>query len=81
MSIDMKQLANNLLAIAERAAPLVGLDDEFQSGKQLYEAVTQTINDVKHDLASDDQDALQVSLDALAARVNSHADRTIESLK
>lgn len=78
--MNINQLANNLLAIAERAAPLVGLDDEFQSGKQLYEAVTQTINDVKHDLASDDQDALQVSLDALAARVNSHADKTIKSL-
>lgn len=78
--MDIKQLANNLLAIAERAAPLVGLDDEFQAGKQLYEAVTQTINDVKHDLASDDQAALQVSLDALAVRVNAHANRTIKSL-
>ncbi len=80
MSINLKQLANNLLAIAERVAPLVGLDDEFQSGKQLFEAVKQTIDDVKHDLASDDQDALQASLDALVARVNAHADKTIKSL-
>ena len=80
MSINLKQLANNLLAIAERVAPLVGIAAEFQSGKQLFEAVKQTIHDVKHDLASDDQDALQASLDALVARVNAHADKTIKSL-
>jgi hypothetical protein len=78
--MDMKKLANQILAIAEKAAPLVGLSDEVAAGKALVEAITDTVEMVKGDLASDDQAALQTSLAALHAKVDAHAARTAASL-
>lgn len=78
--MDFKALAQNLLKIAETAAPLVGLADEVKAGKALVEAITTTFDSVKGSLGSDDQVELQTSLDALTKRVNAHADRTINSL-
>jgi hypothetical protein len=80
MKFDLKALAGNLLDIAEKAAPLVGLSNELAAGKALVEAITDTVEMVKGDMASDDQAALQTSLSALHAKVNAHADRTAESL-
>mgnify|MGYP006971166144 CR=1 FL=1 len=79
--MDIKALAQNLLNIVEKAAPLVGLGDELDAGKALVEAVKDTIEGVKADFASDDQEALQASLAELVARVNAHADSTISKLE
>lgn len=78
--MDWKALAQNLINIAETAAPLVGLADEVKAGKALVEALTTTFDSIKGNLASDDQAQLQTSLDALITKVNAHADKTIGSL-
>lgn len=78
--MDFKKLAGQLIKIAETAAPLVGMNDELQAGKALYEAITGAVDTVKGSMSSDDQNALQGSLDALQARVNAHADTTIAKL-
>lgn len=78
--MNMKKLAADLLRIAEAAAPVVGLGEELAAGKALVETITGIVEDRKADFDSDDQAALQTSLDALAAKVNAHADRTINSL-
>ena len=79
--MDMKKLAKDLLSIVDAAAPLVGLSEEVEAGKNLVATVKNVIESTKASFDSDDQLALQNSLDALAARVNAHADRTIASLK
>ena len=78
--MDIKALAKNLLNIAEKAAPLVGLGEEVEAGKALIEAVRDTIAGVKEDFDNEDQAALQSSLDALVERVNAHANSTIDRL-
>lgn len=79
--MDMKKLAKDLLSIAEAAAPLVGLSEEVEAGRNLVATVKNVIESNKVAFASDDQAALQLSLDALVAKVNAHADRTIDRLK
>lgn len=78
--MDFKKLAKDLLAIAEAAAPVVGLGEELAAGKALVETITNVIDTTKDNFESDDQVALQGALDKLAAKVNAHADRTSASL-
>lgn len=78
--MDVKKLAKDLASIAEAAAPLIGLAEELESGKNLVATVKNVIERNKAAFDSDDQAALQQSLDALVARVNAHADRTIGCL-
>ena len=79
--MDMKKLAKDLLSIVDAAAPLVGLSEEVEAGKNLVATVKNVIESTKASLDSDDQLALQNSLDALVPRVDAHADRTIASLR
>lgn len=78
--MDFKTLAQNLLKIAETAAPLVGLADEVKAGKALVDAISNTFDTVRGSLDNDDQAELQGTLEALKTRVNAHADKTIGSL-
>ena len=78
--MDLKKLAADLIRIAEAAAPMVGLGEELAAGKALVETVKNVIESRKADFDSEDQAALQTTLDALVAKVNAHADRTIDSL-
>lgn len=78
--MDLKKLAKDLASIAEAAAPLVGLSEELDAGKNLVATVKNVIESNKAAFASDDQVALQQSLDTLMARVNDHANRTIDRL-
>lgn len=78
--MNAKQLTADLLGIARAAAPLIGLGDELAAGEALVKAITDTVDNVKHTLDNDDQAALSIELDALCAKVNSHAERTIGSL-
>lgn len=79
--IDLKQLANRLVDIAEKAAPLVGLDDELEAGVALYASISGAVREVRGALDGDDQAALQGALDKLASKVNHHANSTIGKLE
>ena len=78
--MDLEKLAKDLVLIAEAAAPLVGLSEKSIAAINLVATVKNLIESNKAAFASDDQEALQSCLDALVARVNVHADRTIGRL-
>lgn len=78
--MKLSNLANNLLDIIKAAAPLVGLGGYVEAGEKLVASIRQTIETSGDAFSRDDQAALQSALADLAARVNSHADRTAASL-
>lgn len=78
--MDFEKLADDLLGIVKAAAPLVGLSDEVAAAERLLASATSAYETIKGALGSDDQAALEGGLAALADRVNSHAERTKDSL-
>lgn len=78
--MDIQKLAGDLLGIVKAAAPLVGLGEEVAAAEELLTRAKSAFDTIKAALTSDDQAALQTALDALAERVNAHADRTAASL-
>lgn len=78
--MDFAKLAGDLLGIVKAAAPLVGLSEEVEAAERLLQSATSAYETIKDALGSDDRDALESGLAALADRVNSHAERTKASL-
>lgn len=78
--MDFAKLAGDLLGIVKAAAPLVGLSEEVEAAERLLSSATSAYETIKEALGSDDRDALESGLTALADRVNSHAERTKDSL-
>ncbi len=78
--MDIEKLARDLLGIVKAAAPLVGLADEMAAAETLVKAVEAAVDTIKDAVDPDQRHELEANLDALAARVNAHADRTAGSL-
>jgi len=78
--MDFAKLAGDLLGIVKAAAPLVGLSEEVEAAERLLSSATSAYETIKDALGSDDRDALESGLKALADRVNAHAERTKDSL-
>ena len=78
--MDFEKLAADLIGIVKAAAPLVGLSDEVEAAERLLASATSAYETIKGALGSDDQVTLEGGLAALAYRVNSHAERTKDSL-
>ena len=78
--MDFAKLADDLLGIVKAAAPLVGLSEEVEAAERLLSSATSAYETIKDALGSDDRDALESGLAVLADRVNSHAERTKDSL-
>lgn len=78
--MDFEKLADDLLGIVKAAAPLVGLSDEVAAAEALVKSIKGAVDTVKGSLDPDQRHELEAGLDALAGRVNAHADRTKASL-
>lgn len=78
--MDFEKLAGDLLGIVKAAAPLVGLSEEVEAAEALVKSIKGAVDTVKGSLDPDQRHELEAGLDALADRVNSHADRTKDSL-
>jgi hypothetical protein len=78
--MDFEKLAGDLLGIVKAAAPLVGLSDEVKAAEALVKSIKGAVDTVKGSLDPDRRHELETGLDALADRVNRHADRTKASL-
>lgn len=78
--MDFTKLAGDLLGIVKAAAPLVGLGEEVAAAEALVKSIKGTVDTVKGSLDPDQLHELEAGLDALADRVNAHADRTKNSL-
>lgn len=78
--MDFAKLADDLLGIVKAAAPLVGLSEEVAAAESLFNSVKGAVDTVKGALDPDKRAELEAGLDALAARVNAHAERTKDSL-
>lgn len=76
--MDFSNLLKSVLAVADKVAPTIvpGAGPALAAGH----AVIDLINHTKEIVGTHDQAALNDRLDALQARVNAHADRTIDSL-
>jgi hypothetical protein len=81
MSLNLKTLTQDLLRIAEAAAPLVGLADELAAGKELVGAIEGLVTNARDVLDSEDHAALSAALDKLADAVNARADAVQERLR
>jgi len=79
--MDWKELAKDLERIVDAAAPLVGLDDELQAGKDLIAAIGSVVGTVSDNLESADIASLEGKLHALAEKVNARADAVQERLR
>lgn len=78
--MDFGKLAGDLLGIVKAAAPLVGLGEEVAAAESLLASVKSAVDTIKGSLDPDQRDELEAGLDALAIRVNAHAERTKNSL-
>lgn len=78
--MDFEKLADDLLGIVKAAAPLVGLSDEVAAAEELFTSIKGAVDTVKGSLDPDKRDELEAGLDALALRVNAHAERTKNAL-
>lgn len=78
--MDFEKLADDLLGIVKAAAPLVGLSDEVAAAETLVKSIKGAVDTVKGSIDPDKRHELEAGLDALALRVNAHADRTKGSL-
>lgn len=78
--MDFEKLAGDLLGIVKAAAPLLGLSDEVAAAEALVKSIKGAVDTVKGSLDPDARHELEAGLDALADRVNSHAERTKDSL-
>ncbi len=79
----MEETIQSILALARQIAPIIGgltgtpyVALAIKAG----EAVVDLIDDVKTTAGSDNQQELQAARDEIVARVNAHADRTINNL-
>ena len=80
MNIDVERLAGQILEIAKAAAPLVGASDELEAGMNLLAAAKGAFRTIKDALDPSKAAEVEARLDALADRVNAHAERTKSSL-
>ena len=78
--MDIAKLAGDLIGIVKAAAPLVGLSEEFEAAEALVKSIKGAVDTVKGSLDPGQQAELDAGLDALAERVNAHAERTKGSL-
>lgn len=78
--MDIEKLAGDLIGIVKAAAPLVGLSEEVAAAEALVKSIKGAVDTVKGSLDPDQRHELEAGLDALAAKVNAHADRTANSL-
>lgn len=78
--MDIEKLAGDLIGIVKAAAPLVGLSEEVAAAEALVKSIKGAVDTVKGSLDPDRRHELETGLEALAAKVNAHADRTANSL-
>jgi len=78
--MDIAKLAGDLIGIVKAAAPLVGLSEEVEAAEALVKSIKGAVDTVKGSLDPGQQEELEAGLDALADRVNAHAERTKGSL-
>lgn len=78
--MDIAKLACDLIGIVKAAAPLVGLSEELEAAEALVKSIKGAVDTVKGSLDPGRQAELEAGLDALADRVNAHAERTKGSL-
>lgn len=78
--MDWNRLADELIGIVKAAAPLVGLSEEVAAAEALIAATRGAYDTIKDALDPAKAAEVEAGLDALAARVNAHADRTASSL-
>lgn len=78
--MDIAKLAGDLISIVKAAAPLVGLSEEVEAAESLVKSIKGAVDTVKGSLDPGQQVELEAGLDALADRVNAHAERTKGSL-
>ena len=78
--MDWNKLADELLGIVKATAPLVGLAEEVAAAETLLNHAKGAYDTIKDALDPSKAAEVEAGLDALAARVNAHADRTASSL-
>lgn len=78
--MNWNKLADDLLGIVKAAAPLVGLSDEVEAAERLLESAKGAYSTIKDALDPVKAAEVEAGLDALADRVNAHAERTKSSL-
>lgn len=78
--MNLVQLGRDILSLAEKVAPLVGLDDEMAIGRGVVSSVINLVNNTKGSLLETDQAKLEEALDALITQTKAHAERTKSSL-
>lgn len=78
--MNWNKLADELIGIVKATAPLVGLSEEVAAAETLLNHAKGAYDTIKDALDPDKREELEANLDALAMRVNSHADRTKDSL-
>lgn len=78
--MNWNKLADDLLGMLEAAAPLVGLSEEVAATEQLIASARGAYDTIKDALDPDKRAELESNLDALAMRVNAHADRAKSAL-
>lgn len=81
MNIDWKLIAKNLIAVADAAAPMVGLGDEMAAARRLIASMNDLVVTARDALDSEDHAALDAALDRLADAVNARADAVQERLR
>lgn len=72
--MDLKKLLADVLDVAEKAAPLVGLAEEVEAGKALVHSIEKLVGGVKTEVGPKAQEQLQDRVEALVARANRLAD-------
>lgn len=78
--MDLYKLAGDLIGIVKAAAPLVGLGEEVEAAETLLKSAKGAFETIKDAIDPDQRHELEAGLDALAAKVNAHADLTASSL-
>jgi len=78
--MNWNKLADDLLGIVKATAPLVGLSDEVAAAEALLASAKGAYSTIKDALDPAKAAEIEAGLDALAERVNAHAERTKDSL-
>lgn len=78
--MNWNKLADELLGIVKATAPLVGLSEEVAAAETLLNHAKGAFDTIKDALDPGKREELEANLDALAIRVNAHAEVTKNAL-
>lgn len=78
--MNWNKLADELLGIVKATAPLVGLSEEVAAAEALLNHAKGAFDTIKDALDPGKREELEANLDALAIRVNAHAEATKNAL-